>query len=368
MKDKTKKIVSLQGLRAIAFIGIFTEHAGLTHLGELGVSCFFVLSGFLMYYNYTGMDISSDNSIKNNIVFFFEKIKYLYPLHCLTLIVAMVLYWDNQRLDSVRHIIIWVIKVVFNLLLLQSWVPKAEFYFSFNAVSWYLSTLFAIYFLSNYIKKRINKIKNNYQIINQIVLIISVQSLISLLLVMFESYVKNVPLIISDDLTKYMTYIWPLYRFGDFYIGCLLGYIYKNKHFSVLNCKRVMNVIEVVSFASIWFLQLIYNKKIGLFGTDAFRYSLLYILDAMLLVYFTACSKGFLSKYVLSSRILVFLGNISGYAFLIHQLIIVIVRKIFESNLSNIFMALLSFTITIGLSYACCYIRCKKSIFGRIIF
>lgn len=44
--------MSLQGMRALAFIGIFSEHAGLTHLGSWGVSCFLLLSGFLMYYNY----------------------------------------------------------------------------------------------------------------------------------------------------------------------------------------------------------------------------------------------------------------------------------------------------------------------------
>lgn len=29
--------MSLQGMRALAFIGIFSEHAGLTHLGSWGV-------------------------------------------------------------------------------------------------------------------------------------------------------------------------------------------------------------------------------------------------------------------------------------------------------------------------------------------
>lgn len=46
------KLAALQGIRALAFLGIFSEHAGITHLGSWGVSCFLILSGFLMYYNY----------------------------------------------------------------------------------------------------------------------------------------------------------------------------------------------------------------------------------------------------------------------------------------------------------------------------
>ena len=46
MSEKPIRILSLQGLRALAFIGIFTEHAGLTHLGSWGVSCFLFYLAF----------------------------------------------------------------------------------------------------------------------------------------------------------------------------------------------------------------------------------------------------------------------------------------------------------------------------------
>ena len=48
---KQNQLKSLQGVRALAFAGIFSSHCGCSDLGAWGVSVFFILSGFLMVYN-----------------------------------------------------------------------------------------------------------------------------------------------------------------------------------------------------------------------------------------------------------------------------------------------------------------------------
>ena len=45
-------IKSLQGLRALAMLGIFMFHAGLLIKGTFPVTLFFMLSGFVLYYSY----------------------------------------------------------------------------------------------------------------------------------------------------------------------------------------------------------------------------------------------------------------------------------------------------------------------------
>ena len=66
--ESNSKINSLQALRAIAFIGIFLAHAGITYSWpKLGVSIFFCMSGFLMTYIY--MDRDLPRSIKDAFLF-----------------------------------------------------------------------------------------------------------------------------------------------------------------------------------------------------------------------------------------------------------------------------------------------------------
>ena len=56
------------------------------------------------------------------------------------------------------------------------------------------------------------------------------------------------------------------------------------------------------------------------------------------------------SKYIFSSTILVELGNISGYCFLFHQLVIVVMRRIYGTNMGNYMLAIISFVLTVSLA------------------
>ncbi len=349
MDTKKYKIKSLQGLRAIAFLSIFSEHAGITHLGSWGVSCFIILSGFLMQYNY--VNVKAETPIRECILFAINKIKKLYPLHIITFIISLFLYWNNQRLDSIRHFSIFLIKMITNLFLLQSWVPKAEFYWSFNAVSWYLSTAMFMYFAFPYITRKINEIKLIREGMIKIVLIMAYQTLISILMLLFESKIQNIPLTISDDLTKYITYICPLYRLGDFYIGCLLGNICFKCKFNSHN-KLGISILEIALLAMIPILQVLYNNNLLIVGRNAFKYTLLYTLNTMLIIFAVSCNEGIIAKKIFSSKLMVFIGDMSGYAFLIHQLVIVFFQ-------GKTYSTVISLSVTMLLSYG--YYRLEQN-------
>ena len=64
--------MSLQGIRAIAFLGIFLYHCELIETGPWGVSIFLILSGFLMSYNYYNFFILLFDASNNNLVFAFD--------------------------------------------------------------------------------------------------------------------------------------------------------------------------------------------------------------------------------------------------------------------------------------------------------
>ena len=103
-----QKITAIQGLRAIAFLAIFLSHTGLGNLGCLGawgVSVFFVMSGFLMILSYMSKDDTPPVSLK----FAWNKIRPLYPLHILMMLLAAVyaaytrIHLMKVSLDMVIH-------------------------------------------------------------------------------------------------------------------------------------------------------------------------------------------------------------------------------------------------------------------------
>lgn len=132
-------IATLQSLRFVFVLLIFLSHfaygsfQALDAGGDCGVAFFFLLSGFTLSLGY-------DESLRNGSfrykTFLCRRLRKIYPLHLLCLLFFLLA--SGCTLDG---------KVALNALLLQSWIPDANYYFSCNSVSWFLSTIcFAIYF------------------------------------------------------------------------------------------------------------------------------------------------------------------------------------------------------------------------------
>ncbi len=139
-----KRIASLQTIRALAFLGIFTSHCAATRLGAWGVSVFFVLSGFVMTYTYYNREL--EKTLKKCIQFSINKIKKLYPLHILMMLSALVFVVKELLTNfSIKSFVFVCGKVLLNVTLLQTWIPSSSVYFSLNGVAWYLSVCLFIY-------------------------------------------------------------------------------------------------------------------------------------------------------------------------------------------------------------------------------
>jgi hypothetical protein len=337
MEDKLRysegsKLSSIQALRTCAFLGIFSSHAGTSSLGGWGVSIFLILSGFIMFYAYKDRDIKC--SIDNNILFSIRKIKKLYLLHILTMILSLLLdIYMYFEYIAPNNVIDMYERVALNVFLVQSWMPENSIFFSLNGVAWYLSTCVFLYFMFPYIIKKVKKC--NYSVCDcviRVALTLCIQTVVALIL-----YKLNA----TEEITKWFVFILPLYRLGDFYIGIIVGYIF----FNYINTKEsyntskffifIITIFECTSVALTVLVQRIHVKSIGILGTMYFKLTLLYTLLSVMIVLLCALNKGVISK-ILTNKFMIYVGELSGFAFLIHFVVI----KYYNEFLSNRWMIL----------------------------
>jgi len=190
-------IETLQSLRFIFVMMIFMSHfdyGGIRAFdagGDCGVAFFLILSGFVMSLGYGGKIRHGTFSYGR---YMRRRLLKLYPLHMLCLVFFMLASKSGLSL-----------KVVLNMLLLQSWIPCQEYYFSCNSVSWFLSTLFFCYLIFPFAYRHMSAWFST---------VILTVGLLAYLLV-------------PADKTNALLYVNPLMRFADFYIGMLLCRLYE---------------------------------------------------------------------------------------------------------------------------------------------
>jgi peptidoglycan/LPS O-acetylase OafA/YrhL len=92
-----------------------------------GVSFFYVLSGFILYYNYS--DLTERG------LFWVARLARIWPVHLVTLVMVLCLFPFRSLLGHAS----WPVTLPANLLLVHAWLPFKGSALSFNGVSWSLS-------------------------------------------------------------------------------------------------------------------------------------------------------------------------------------------------------------------------------------
>ena len=123
------------------------------HEGYIGVSFFFILSGFILAYNY--QDGIQKNQ-KSKRTFYQARFARIFPLHILTLIISIPLTYSVFIKDKS----LWFSQALTNLTLTQSYIPIKSIYFSFNAPSWSISNEMFFYLVFPFLILLIPKIRN----------------------------------------------------------------------------------------------------------------------------------------------------------------------------------------------------------------
>lgn len=336
--QKGKKIESLQTLRGIAFLSILSLHTGVFPAGAWGVSVFFILSGFLMAYSYYDKQI--DSSFGGCIQFSVKKIKKLYPLHIVTLIImvplVLIRLFTSYSLEKAIRLVIYA---VLNVFLLQAWIPNSNAYFSYNGVSWYLSVCVLLYALFPIIITPIRK-QSNKQLVVTAVVIYMAQVFCALI----TRFVPILPF--SDNFSKWFTYVFPLFRIGDFVIGCCFGIIFLKKDFTYSTVKSTL--YEAITIILVLGQIYIYARQVGILGEDWFRFSLLFTSTSVPTVFLFSLNKGHITR-MLRCKPLIFLGNISANAFLIHQVVIAYIDYLSKILIENSISKYTKFVLTLFL-------------------
>lgn len=287
--------------------------------GYLGVSFFFILSGFILSYNYQDKFIAKKIKSKS---FFIARIARIYPLHILTLLVTLPLTFINNNFEIETFIP--------NLLLVQSLIPFPNFYYSYNDPSWSISNEMFFYLIfpilcTFFVRKKIVLL---FLLIVPILLII----LISL---------------INSDLHKTIFYVNPITRTADFTLGIILYQLYKNEKLKnfIQNNSNYFEISSIIIFAIFLALHNLVDR--------GYRFSVYYWLPMFMIILVFSYQKGVLSR-LLSNPLFIILGEISFGFYMFHFIIIrytimLSTKFIFLNNSLN-FIAF-TFIVTLFISY-----------------
>lgn len=273
-------IETLQSLRFIFVMLIFLSHFAYRDIraldagGDCGVAFFFLLSGFACSLGY-GRQLRDGTFRYGH--FLWRRLRKLYPLHLLCLLAWVLLGHSPLNL-----------KVLLNLLLLQSWVPDAGWYFSCNSVSWFLSSLMCCYVLFPWAYRHLSK---------------------QLSVAILAAYVA-VYLLTPYERVNAVLYVFPAVRFVDFYLGMLLCRWYERKAFPASRWAEPLLVVVVV-------LSLAVYPYVDAKFRNAPMYWL--VLTPFILVFVQ--QQGSVSRW-LRSKPMLFLGSLAMPVFLTHQMLI----------------------------------------------
>jgi peptidoglycan/LPS O-acetylase OafA/YrhL len=303
---------AVQALRGITFLAVFLYHAGLVpNGGGWGVSVFFCMSGFLLMYRNMEKDVyvSVEESVRYSLI----KIKKMYPLHICMM--AMALPWLFLRYRGQEKAAFHIVSRVFvNTFLVQSWFPWESIRYSLNNLSWFLSCMAFMYFMFPLIHRWIKQ-KESAGSIGVAAAAVCAWMFIYAY-VIYCVFGSN-----NTEFAKGLTYNFPVYRLGDFTIGCLFGALYKKV--CVHPSYRVMTVTEGIGMS--FFLIVISVDWSRVIYGEASQYwwwrEAVFVIPAVFIVWLFVRVGGGITQR-LSQTIFVEIGNISAEAYLIHEVLL----------------------------------------------
>ncbi len=262
---------------------------------SVGVSYFFILSGFVMIIAYRNKEkISLIEFLKN-------RVARIYPLYFLALCLLLLFlyrYMPDAPFDRKGFLL--------NLFMIQAWVPGKAL--SFNSPGWSLAVEFCFYvsfpFLYNYFYRVCTKNKIlififSFWLINQLILHLYVQSSF------YDPHAVK---------REEFLYYFPLMHLNEFLIGNLAGILFtgktKNYDFGILGCTAVF--------------VLLLKYPMNLF----FHNGLLAVVFVPI-IYILASNTGIITS-IFRTKFAVLLGEISYGIYILQAPVFLLMQKVFK--------------------------------------
>lgn len=305
------KLNALTSLRFFAALGVFLHHFHFyehtTNLqlhavyralfeGFAGVTFFYVLSGFIISYSYHAQAIKRPYSTSE---FLFNRFARLYPVHLLTLGIAISAYIGFDNLSAIDGQ-----TLATNALLLQAYIPDSLYYFSFNGVAWSISAELFFYLAFIFLLVRLRT---------------RTLAIIAIVMAVVIGYLIKSPVQYSP-LYNWIFYINPGFRVIDFIVGMLIFRLFITGRFRLAPSQGTAAEIGSLAILGVF-------GYVGLSGVSMlWRFDLFYLLPMALVVWVFAQGHGAVSKLI-SNRLFVTLGEASFSLYMIHQIVIALAQR-----------------------------------------
>lgn len=314
-------IKSLSSLRFVFAIMVFLVHIHKVNVA-IGHAFFIVLSGFILSLVYEKRILEQKFSF---VSFFKKRLLRTYPLHILTLLLAIPLAFSLSK--------VFFAKLFLNLLSFQVFVPLKEFYFSLNGVSWNLADLLIFYACFPFLIRILSKFS------------FRTFTIILGLIVLLLLFLMN---LISEEYHHYLFYISPYFRIFDFIFGIYLYQI--TKKISFKPNYFTASLIEIGTLSLCVVLYFIANHHYESIKPQI--YSVYLWLPLFLIITGFYFDKGIISKYILGTSFMLTLGKLSFSFYMIHQLVIRYFKKYGTSlEIAENTGFVLCFLISLALAY-----------------
>ncbi|WP_181427761.1 acyltransferase family protein [Pseudomonas mosselii] len=256
--------------------------------GYIGVTFFFVLSGFILSYACQGREVLRGGYLD----FLISRISRIYPLHFITFIAVI----PFAVMATLKRGETWdfIVGLFANITLTQAFFSSGDIYFSFNAPAWSLSVELFFY------------------AVFPVLLVMTTRAL--LLSVVAVILLKA--LLASYGLANnghFLLYIFPPLRLADFMVGILL--------FRCFSARCDISDLSATLLQAGSIAGLAVACVLAPYVPQGYRYDVYYLLPMAAIVLSFAYNNG-LAARLLSFPLLILLGEASFAFYLVHQRVI----------------------------------------------